>query len=1026
MNIATIIRMLLISSLWSSTALSNESQNTAAALKAMSDYLKAMDQFYVTKQRQANVHQDKVNKEQTKKNKELLVSELNESKEALNGSIAAYEKALELTDSLNDKLALSLNLAIAYFKRNELQQEESLAMLDLEKSIAHTQLLIDNKPRAAEGLAATYLKSMSLERLGRGAEARSILRSLAKTKGKSKYIYQANIRLGDDLFNKGEPKAALKYFRASLKSIDMNSTTASNSVDRLQVSYRLAWASYKAADLEQAVKSANIVLTSRAALTIIIDAQTMIVDAAELMADSLFELNRVDYMSKILTADKMQENGGHVAYYLMKRMNKSQAHDDIIKLGAIVRQRFAKSPIYPQTMDLLASSYLAQDKQRSYLSVLEQIALLLPERSLWRRYNLEDQDALSKMESVAEGAARMLAAHYYDAGSKTGARNSLQSAAQYLQLLVDNRTTSADLGQWKLRHANAQFLLKNYETATKNYAEIIENTSFSADLAEVAMYQAAETHYRHFYQLIAGSTDKKALKAPKVYQGKIDSSLQQLEASTLVYADRFPEKERAYDLLLSSASAYREVEQLNKSSIFWQRILAGSSSPMQRAASIRGMLYASLTVGTLDRTIDLAQLYLDSEKWKQLGKDLEKETLSVLSKATEDYASKEKSGGNIKMAGSILVKVAQRNHNLPRRDDLLRTGAYYMAMAGDWNSAQFAAKWYQDAKLKKNWADMRYLEARSLEQQMIFGDAAEMFLEVEAKAPKFKKWKTCLTKAETLALVESDYNRAGRAAFRLSKRTGVRSQKRSHLKRSLGYYEKSKALDEALIIAQEYLEASRSFGDKLEAEIANAKILYKMGDETTALQQFNSISKRLRSNRLAMGKRYEALKTEVTYHLTLEDQRFFDDYDLAQRSGSIKQRINVKAKMFETLARGYRDIADMNVSGYAARARYQMAVSAESFVAEIKKILSNSQSRLSDREVVKIESNANRLSQLAKTYYAENIKMSSSLALKSADRVWVNRSAVRLSSYGTAPPSIMSSESTDMTISYEIPQVWSY
>ena len=118
MNIATIIRMLLISSLWSSTALSNESQNTAAALKAMSDYLKAMDQFYVTKQRQANVHQDKVNKEQTKKNKELLVSELNESKEALNGSIAAYEKALELTDSLNDKLALSLNLAIAYFKRN--------------------------------------------------------------------------------------------------------------------------------------------------------------------------------------------------------------------------------------------------------------------------------------------------------------------------------------------------------------------------------------------------------------------------------------------------------------------------------------------------------------------------------------------------------------------------------------------------------------------------------------------------------------------------------------------------------------------------------------------------------------------------------------------------------------------------------------------------------------------------------------------------------------------------------------------
>ena len=199
-----------------------------------------------------------------------------------------------------------------------------------------------------------------------------------------------------------------------------------------------------------------------------------------------------------------------------------------------------------------------------------------------------------------------------------------------------------------------------------------------------------------------------------------------------------------------------------------------------------------------------------------------------------------------------------------------------------------------------------------------------------------------------------------------------------------------------------------------------------MGDETTALQQFNSIAKRLKSNRLAMGKRYEILKTEVIYHLALEDQRVFDGYELAERSGSVKQRINVKAKMFETLARGYREIAEMNVSGYAARARYQMAVSAESFVAEIKKLLANSQSRLSDREIVKIQSNTNRLSQIAKTYYAANIKMSSSLALKSADRVWVNRSAVRLSSYGTAPPSVMSSEPTDMTISYEIPQVWSY
>lgn len=970
----------------------------ARALDSYRDYWEGFDRYerdQLTKERDQIVGRWK----DLQKQRRQTLTEINREEETLlDQSIDKYRQLLSTTPEASNRpfvllnLARLLKLAADHSKDREGQYTDA-AMTKLDEARGYLSELEKAHRDFIHNDASIYLLAQVCRALSDdGCTKAQWLALTAKTKP-SIYQVHAFVALGDQAFTTEDVSKSLSYYKnAKLKLNKI--ITDDLDFEALRLDYRLAWASLRAGELSTAIDAGlNLLKPGRYAKDIN-TASKMQQDAIDIVANALFLKNDVRYSEAILAQKDLRPTAPRIAQRLALQYSSNRAYTEAINILQTTLELTPFHPDLPTALDTLAQIHHDKGQAAEKIIILERLANLLPAQSLWRSKNQENGDAIRHMEQVATRATMMAADFAYQEGSKSGVNKFFANALGLYDILLEAQPNHPESDRWRLKAANSCFFLGQLLAAEKRYDELRKQRKPTPDIFELASYQFALVQERQWREAmaLASQTGKDPLQDSTVL-----ARLSTLDQAVVDFANRFPTRPTAPELLLVAASAQRDHQRWEQAEKYWQRILAMNTAAPQRTIALRGLVSAKIAQGQTSEVIQIVQQFLRLEDWKALGPGLDTELKGVLSQATLDEGDALSKKGEVLTSGLLMVTVAREFKDLPHRDRIFRDGGYLLAIGGDWYGAQKAAETYLNEKLKREEADMLYLLARSYEYQLRFPEAAQNYLSLALRYPNHLRSSFAAKRSETLALGEGLYSAAAEAALVSASLEKDRTKSRDNIQRALDHYDKAKDWNGFSKAADTMARSSRTPYEKIRGQMLLGDAMEKRGRGGEALKVYQSMNRSLPKQRRNLSEtEYAEVAGVVSLKLGNESLDKFNDYNINDREGTVSSRIARKTRYFDEMVSTYTPAMTQGTLDHNAESRYKVAEAAASFADQLQIALANNPSIATERQNESVASTINRLRDFSKQQFAKNVALKRTQAVASRNNEWIKRSSVKL------------------------------
>jgi tetratricopeptide (TPR) repeat protein len=995
-----------------------------SALKAFKEYWSAFEAYEdrLLDEGQKNFKKAwaEIKSDYRKEQKKIAIIERSELQKAAK----KYRRHLDEHPDADNRPFVMLNLAqIMNMIGDQMnKEEESAGNFAKNEALGLLSELERNYKAFSEREKGQYLRAIILESMDRVDEAVAVWKGLAATAKSTIYGVHAHVALGDYYFNRERAADATVSYKKALDLL-LDIETSDAAYEKLRINYRLAWAAYRAAELDTSL-TATVELLRPEHRTRSADQRSKIQqDAIDLAGDSLYESGSVEKAKSVLIREDLRAYGAAIGLRALKRYNANSIFSEATELGEFLIEEFPLAKEAPEILQVTADSWSKLRKDNQRLAALEKLSLLLPAQSLWRSRHKEDFAATKSMEEKAVDASVVSATANYERGLAAGNINAFLSAAATYESLLEFSANAESSNDWRLKRANCYFFAGRYDEAAEQYTDL--KTKYKVDPAtlQIASYQLVLTNEKRWRDAFAKAAEK---NTNPLEDDVTLTALKDLEQSIDEFAARFPGQSRSIDLLLVGASANRDMERFENAGRYWQRALVSQPSAAQRGMAIRGLIFAQMKNGSSGDVVELAKRFLKLEDWKSLGLGLSTELNGVLSTAALDEGRRLGDNGKMLQAGQLMTRIAKEFPDLPERDRIYRDGAYMLAIAGDWAGAQKGAEEYLATNLQRNRADMLYLLARAHEYQIRLHDSANSYFQLAEKYPSHPRTVTSAKRAETLAVAEGDYALAAQAAALQAERSQDKASRLANYSRAVDYLEKAKSPDKALTIAQKRLKSSSSLAEQYRSQLLVAQMTYKKGQEQEALDQMVILSKRLEKTRDRLSEEeYAQIGGEVYVLLGEEARKQFEDFQLSERGGSLNANITQKSKYFDALVSSYEKAIKAGYPLWAAEGRYQIGLSAERLADEIATSTAKANQSLSLTASNRMATRIERLQTIAKKYHGSNILAARKNPSGYKDNEWVKKSAMRLGGEKSEKIELKRQEQLPTAYQADLPSQWS-
>ncbi len=999
-------------------------QADAKAFDAFKEYWNSFEQYegqvLGEGQKEFKKSWDEVKKNYQKEQAKLSAEQL----ATLQKSAAKYRKHLEEHATAENRPYVMLNLAqILSMIGDQLSKgdsnsgtfakSEALAMLgDLDR----------NYPGFAYREQTLYLRAVVLESMERNDDALAAWQALASTARSTIYGVHARVAAGDHLFQRERAGDAMRSYQKALELLpDVNAQDPE--YEKIRINYRLAWAAYRATELNVVVQATAELLQPGRRTKTVEQRDKIQQDAVDLMGDSLYENNSVPKAKDVLKRKELTTFAAAVGLRTIKKFNGNNIHNQATELGEFLIDELPLAKEAPEILAVTADSWNKFGKPQKGTATLEKLALLLPAQSLWRARHKDDMVTTKKMEEEATRAAEAVASAHYDLGLASGNPKAFTTAGSFYDILLDHSANAAQSNEWRLRRAHCQYFAGNHDEAAKMYEALKKDYKVDPETLQIAAYQLVLTNEKRWRDAFAKASEKAEDPLKDVEAGKV---LGELEKSIDEFAARFPAQARSVDLLLVGASANRDMDRYDNAAKYWQRALVSQPSPAQRGIAVRGLVFASMKTGSSGDVVDLARRFLKLEDWAALGLNLGTELRGVLSAAALDEGKRLNNTGKVLEAGMLLTQIADEFPDIPDRDRIFRDGSYMLAIAGDWAKAQRAAENYFKAGLLKNRADMTYLLARAHEYQLRLHDAAEKYLDLGDKYPKHSRAQTSLARAEKLAIAEGDFDLAARAAAAQAERAPTEALRLANYARAAEYLNKDGNATRALSLARKRLRSSKSLAERMRSQLLVARMTYNTGSEREAMDEIEILGKQIEKSRGKLNpEEFASISGEVNFLLGEEARRKFEDFRIKDRAGSESANVAQKSKYFGELVQSYDKAAASGDPQFSSEARYRLATAAEGFADEIASVPTRSNEQVTTKSQNRYQATIDRLQALAKKYHSTNVLAARKDPGRFKDNEWVKKSSLRITGEVSENPEARHKDIMPASVQENMPLSWS-
>jgi hypothetical protein len=876
-------------------------------------------------------------------------------------------------------------------------------------------------PRFEKAEEARYLRAIIFTDLDQKESAYRIWQRLADEGRPTLYTVHAMVALGDVDFAKERAPEALASYRSAAKLL-RKTQTVDKGYERLRLQYRIAWAAYRSAELSASIEAGIKLLQPHALAMKISVRQKIEQDAVDLIADALFEHDDLVYTKSTLSRRILQNHAAPIIWQMIQRYMDSGAWRPIPDLGEFAYEHFPTTQNMPDILTALGTAYDKLGREEKRLATLEKLSMMLPEKSLWRLRNQDHFDAIHSMETKALAATILLAAHSYEKGMINASVAHFNTASSYYDLLLTAQPNHEKAEQWRLKKAHCHYFAGDLDEADSLYRNLKEQHQVQTSTLEVAAYQQVMTRERKWRQVF----QQAAREGEPNQDPKVIEALRQLEKSIEHFANRFPQLNRAVELLLVGASANRDMARFTQAAKFWQRVLVSQPSPAQRAMAIRGLVMSKVKSGQPEAIINVTKRYLRLENWDKLGVSLGKELRGILATATTDASEKLNHKGRVVEAGHLLLDVVREFPKIPNYHSLFRDGAYMLAIGGEWNDARQAAENYLASPHQKVRGDMQYLQARAFEYQLRFKQAAIAYLDLARKFPRHSRSQSALTRAESLAKSESDLSTAAAAAYRAGQLLPSRVKKLDAYLRSAEYYSQDSQHSEALKAIKQANRHAQEPSEKMRCALVEARETYAQGQQALGLKRYKNLARMVKRHQDDLDAAvFRKVFGESTFKLGLESFEKFNDFDIFERSGGLKRNIEQKARYFESVVRQFEKTISVGHPEWSTRARYLTATAAETLSDNIAEARLKHQDSFSQRSDRQLQSHAKRLLTLSRQYHSQNLLQRQRKPRLYRHNQWINRSQVKLAGYLGRQQAQTNQEQMPFSLTRAIPYQWS-
>ncbi len=945
----------------------------------------------------------------------------------LENAINRYNENLEKTPNAANRPFVLLNLAQMYGELASLQVERGDESDKKSRSAAVAILKsIDENHKAFQHSGeALYLRANLLEANGDSEGASQVWKRLAEN-GSDRFTTYGNIAAGDGEFERANPEAAIKYYEKA-KQLLAQSDDQNRGLDELRIYYRLAWAYFKAGKSAVAIKAARHILEPGVLSKSVRQKERISRDIAEVIGLSLYEIDNDQMTRDVITAKDVRSVAPSISLVLMEQYQTANAYEKMAKIGDLSTQTFPLSREYPDLLKSKAKAEESLGRRTARLETLEKLAMLLPTKSLWRQHNQADVDVVKYMEEQARNAAELVASSYYEDGLTSSNPRKFNMASTYLTILLNDQPNSEKSNSIRLKIANCYFFAGNLNQAETRYSELITQLKSADDVLMTAHYQLVltlERIWRSSFEMTAQKSQD-----PKESQDVL-SAITKLEKAVDEHANRFPAQSRSVDLLLVAASANRDLNRFTEASRYWQRVLLSTPSDGQRSMAIRGLVFTKLRSGKAADVIESVSQFLKLEDSKTLSQNLRNELLGVLSAAASEESQRLSKSGSTEDAANLLLKTVANFTALPGREQMWRDGAYFMAISGNWASAQKSAEDYLSANEKQFAGDMTYLVARANEYQMRFDQAVKHYLDLAAKFPKHERAAASIERAEKLASADENFAAAATATKLKSAQVKDPASKLNALDATITYLSMAGDNTQAMTVAQQRKNQAKSNREKIQSEITIASVRYKSGDQQTAVDDLDSIDKQLERMKYSLGDSYKRMSAEVGLLLGDHAINGFRDQPIGDSGGDVSTQVDRKSRLFSEIVSRLDKVASLDQPQFSPQARFKIAQIANEFADDLTAIPARAGEPVTLKSQTRFSQNIGRLRDLAQRYHGNNILAKRRAPQVYAKNEWVSRSALVLSNSSNdsvkEKPYASAVDQLSTSSSMEMPQQWSH
>lgn len=897
--------------------------------------------------------------------------------------------------------------------------DRSLGITYKQQALEYLSELKSKFPNFQKQQEALYLSAMVMASLGDEARAQQALQELAKSETNKIVVLYANLAVGDYHFDREKAELAYAAYKKAMSIYERNEEF--QDYPKLKIDYRLAWSSYRSANLKDCVThSVNIVRGHPLSGRIKIE-DGFRSDAVDLLSDALFELNDTSFTKRVLHDKVPKHLGASVVLGIMKRYLAAGIYEDIIALGEYAVANYPTATDMPDILTIVSDSFKKLGNEAGYLSTLELLAMMLPSDSLWRMRNKALSGRIDQMQDKAVAASTILAAKNYQKGMLTRSLSYFNRASNFYDLLIEFSPSHKDMFDWKVKRANCAYFAGNLNEADEIYGEIKESVAKNSDLLLMAYYQQVMTREKMWRQSLEENVSSKSPSNNPI----VIERLRYFENSIEEFANKFPDNSRSVDLLLTAAAANYDLNKAPRAARYWQRVLVSRPSRSQREMAIRGIVAIQIDSDDYEQNIKVVRRFVDLESSSELN-DLRTDLLKILADQVQKNVERLNKKGEYKKSADLLVSELQVTNGLPGFEKSWRDAGYYYAMGLSWKDSLKVAEDYLTTSLSSYRADMIYLKAKSLEYLLKFDASAKSYVELARAYPDHPKSDIAAKRAFSLANSSDDFSLAAKA---LDVNSGVRkseSEQADLLLRSADLYAKhgdyGAALDQYSSLAASTKDIGVRYRSQLDAELSR----YKNGDESTALNNIRKLLKKvIRDEDKLSRNNYRNIVSKGSLFLAQDIFEKFHGFSLASRGNDLSGNIKYKLKIFDDLSDQLDIVLKLKSPDFLPKARFQLGFAAESLADEISSIRL-SEYKLSNKAISDLGTQTEKLRGIAKRYYVANINLSNMRPDLYSGNTWIYQSKIKISTNLGKDLRELNDQVLPFSLSDDFPYRWSY